>query len=163
MRSTLLTPSTRRLARHASANTPRTAACALSAGLDIGFSLFLMAVMATLIAGTLPRPVTELLVANLDAVGFLFVVLGRSELFTEQTTLPVLDGKASVGALARTWGVVYAGNLLGAAFAGLPRLELPIEGGRADRQRARLSGAAGQHGRDTALPALHGGDDAADD
>ena len=97
---------------------------AFSGGLDIGFSLFLMAVMTT--AGDqLPRPVRELLVAAMYAVGFLFVVLGRSELFTEHTTLavlPVLSGHASWRALLRLWVAVYLANLAGAAgFAG-PRL-----------------------------------------
>ena len=49
-----------------------------------------MAVMRTLTEGALAEPVVELLVANMYAVGFIFVVLGRSELFTEQTTLAVL-------------------------------------------------------------------------
>jgi len=96
----------------------------LSAGLDIGFGPLLMAVMITLSAGQLPDPITEILMANLYAVGFVFVVMGRSELFTEHTTLavlPVLDRKASVAALARLWGVVYVANLIGgtafAAFA----------------------------------------------
>lgn len=97
---------------------------ALSAGLDIGFGPLLMAVMITLSSGQLPEPVTELLLANLYAVGFVFVVMGRSELFTEHTTLavlPVLDGQASVGSLARLWGIVYVANIIGgmafAAFA----------------------------------------------
>ena len=38
----------------------------------------------------------------------------------------------------------------------LPRLELAVEGRRADRQRAGLPGPAGQHDRDAALPALPG-------
>jgi formate/nitrite transporter FocA (FNT family) len=91
---------------------------ALSAGLDIGFSLFLMAIMRTKAAGVLPEPVVLILVANMYAVGFIFVVLGRSELFTEQTTLavlPVLGGRASVGALLRLWLIVYVANLIGAA------------------------------------------------
>lgn len=95
----------------------------LSAGLDIGFSLFLIAVARTQVEGVLSKPVVELLAANMAAVGFIFVVVGRSDLFTEQTTLavlPVLNGKASVGELARTWAVVYAANLIGTAvFAGL--------------------------------------------
>ena len=96
----------------------------LSAGLDIGFGPLLMAVVITLAAGQLPDPVTEILMANLYAVGFVFVVMGRSELFTEHTTLavlPVLDRQASVAALGRLWGVVYVANLIGgtafAAFA----------------------------------------------
>ncbi len=95
----------------------------LSAGLDLGFSLLLMAVMRTRAEGLLPPPVVDLLVANMYAIGFIFVVVGRSELFTEQTTLavlPVLGRRAGVGALLRLWGVVYVANTLGAAaFAGL--------------------------------------------
>jgi formate-nitrite transporter family protein len=105
----------------------------LSAGLDVSFSLLLMAVMRTLTEGELPHAVSEILVANMYAAGFIFVVLGRSELFTEHTTLavlPVIDGRASVRQLGRLWGLVYAANLIGAAafaaalaFLG-PRLEI---------------------------------------
>jgi formate/nitrite transporter FocA (FNT family) len=95
----------------------------LSAGLDIGFSLFLMAVAATHGEGALPRPVERLLVSSLSSVGFIFVILGRSELFTEQTTLavlPTLSGRSSVAKLLRLWGVVWVSNVIGAAlFAGL--------------------------------------------
>ncbi len=90
----------------------------LSAGLDIGFSLFLMAVMMTQVEGHLSRPLAAILSANMYAIGFLFVILGRSELFTEQTTLavlPVLNRQASLADLARTWVVVYVANLLGTA------------------------------------------------
>jgi formate/nitrite transporter FocA (FNT family) len=91
----------------------------LSAGLDASFSLLLMAIMVTLTTGRLPEPVSEILVANMYAVGFLFVVMGRSELFTEHTTLavlPVLDGRASIRQLGRLWGLIYVSNLTGAAI-----------------------------------------------
>jgi formate-nitrite transporter family protein len=94
----------------------------LSAGLDVGFSVLLMAVMLTLVGGTLPAPVVEILVANMYSVGFIFVILGRSELFTEHTTLaflPVLNQRASIGALARLWGLIYGSNLIGAAIFAL--------------------------------------------
>jgi formate/nitrite transporter FocA (FNT family) len=95
----------------------------LSAGLDAGFSLFLMAVVLTKTEGVLPEPIVSLLVANMYAVGFIFVILGRSELFTEQTTLavlPTLSGNATVGALLRLWVVVFTANTIGAAgFAAL--------------------------------------------
>jgi formate-nitrite transporter family protein len=94
----------------------------LSAGLDVSLSLLLMAVMRTLTEGELPHAVSEILVANMYAAGFIFVVLGRSELFTEHTTLavlPVIDGRASLRQLGRLWGLVYVSNLIGAAaFAG---------------------------------------------
>jgi formate-nitrite transporter family protein len=96
---------------------------ALSGGLDVGFSLFLMAVVYTIAHGRLSQPVVTLLVANMYSVGFIFVIVGRSELFTEQTSLavlPVLRRKASLQSLARLWGVVYVANLIGAtAFAGM--------------------------------------------
>lgn len=91
----------------------------LSAGLDIGFGPFLMVVVVALFAGRETEPLVRLLTANAYAVGFIFVILGRSELFTEHTALavlPVLDGKASVGALGRLWGLVWISNLIGALF-----------------------------------------------
>ena len=95
----------------------------LSAGLDIGFGVFLVAIAMSRLDGTLPKVVSELLLAAMYAVGFVFVVVGRSELFTEQTTLavlPVLNGKASASALLRVWGVIYVANLIGTAiFAAL--------------------------------------------
>lgn len=94
-------------------------ASGLSAGLDVGFSLFLMAVAVTSAEGQMPRPVERMLVANLYSVGFIFVVIGRSELFTEQTALavlPTLAGQSSIRSLLRLWGVVWAANVIGAAI-----------------------------------------------
>lgn len=88
----------------------------LSAGLDVGFSLLLMAVVLTLFQGVFAPAVVEILVANMYSVGFIIVILGRSELFTEHTTLaflPVLNGRATVGALARLWGLIYISNIFG--------------------------------------------------
>jgi formate/nitrite transporter FocA (FNT family) len=66
------------------------------------------------------------------SVGFLFVVIGRSELFTEQTTLavlPVLKGSATLTQLLRLWGIVYVANLIGAGcFAFLAVLIGPSSG-----------------------------------
>jgi formate/nitrite transporter FocA (FNT family) len=90
----------------------------LSAGLDVSLGLLLMAVMRTLTEGVLSKPVSEILVAMMYASGFLFVVLGRTELFTEHTTLavlPVLDGRASLKQLLRLWALIYVANQTGAA------------------------------------------------
>lgn len=104
----------------------------LSAGLDLGFSVLLMAVMLSLVEGELPAPVQEILIANMYAVGFVFVIIGRSELFTEHTTLavlPVLDGQASMALLGRLWGLVYGSNLVGAAaFAAMVAVVGPALG-----------------------------------
>ncbi|MDZ7731471.1 MAG: formate/nitrite transporter family protein [Natrialbaceae archaeon] len=88
----------------------------LSAGLDIGFGPLMMAVVLTLSTGGYGDLGTELLLASVYSIGFMFVIMGRSELFTEHTTLaviPVLDGKASLGELGRLWVLVYVGNVVG--------------------------------------------------
>lgn len=88
----------------------------LSAGLDIGFGPFLMVVIMSLPRGNFPNFLVDILIANAYAVGFIIVVLGRSELFTEHTTLaviPVLHREASLSELGRVWGIVYTSNLVG--------------------------------------------------
>lgn len=94
---------------------------ALSAGLDVGFSVLLMGVVWTQTHGHLPPPVVNMLVAASYVVGFVFVIIGRSELFTEQTTLavlPVLRGKATIAQLTRLWAIVLFGNMVGAIAFG---------------------------------------------
>ncbi len=82
--------------------------------------------------GDLDPLVTRLLLANAYAVGFVFVVMGRSELFTEQTTLavlPILHRRAGITDLGRLWLIVYVGNLCGAiVFAAIAAVLLPAAG-----------------------------------
>jgi formate/nitrite transporter FocA (FNT family) len=94
---------------------------ALAAGLSMGFSLLGEAVLRSHLPDAPWRP----LVAKLGySFGFLFVILGRQQLFTENTLvaiLPVLarPGRETLGRAARLWAVVLAGNVVGAAlFAG---------------------------------------------
>src|SRR3954465_4603171 len=91
----------------------------LAAGLSMGFS---MAAEGTLRAH-LPDTLWAPLVTKLGyAVGFLIVVLGRQQLFTEQTltaVLPVLGGNRHHGTLAnlaRVWAVILLANLIGVAI-----------------------------------------------
>ena len=91
----------------------------LAAGLDIGWGPFAMAVNLTLTEGVLSRPVQALLTASFYAIGFVFVVLGRSIMFTEQTTsavLPLLVRRASIGQLLRLWVLVLVANVFGGAL-----------------------------------------------
>ena len=57
------------------------------------------------------------------SIGFMIVVFGRSELFTEHATLailPFLSRQTTHRKIGRLWALVYAGNLVGgAAFAAL--------------------------------------------
>lgn len=87
-----------------------------SCGLDISFGPFMMVAMLTMLSGTVADPIVRTIMPILYTFGFIFVILGRSELFTEHTTLavlPVLDGHESVSNLARLWTIVYSGNIIG--------------------------------------------------
>ncbi len=94
----------------------------LSAGLDVGFSVFLMAVVSTGLKELIAEPILQLILGSMYSVGFIFVILGRSELFTEHTTLavlPFLRGEAPFSSLIRLWIIVYFSNLLGAGLFSL--------------------------------------------
>lgn len=89
---------------------------ALAAGLAMGFSLVAQGVLHAHIPDAPWRP----LVASLGySVGFLIVILGSQQLFTENTltaVVPLLarrDGR-TLRNVARLWTVVLLGNLLGA-------------------------------------------------
>lgn len=62
-------------------------------------------------------------VSNLGyTVGFLIVILGRLQLFTENTITPVLQlflvpTRRSLMLIARLWGIVFTANLVGCAAA----------------------------------------------
>jgi formate/nitrite transporter FocA (FNT family) len=89
--------------------------------LDVGFTLFAISIFASLYGWAVDDPTFRMTMALLYSVGYVFVVIGGSELFTEHTTLavlPVLDGQSTVGKLARLWGLVYSGNIVGAAAFG---------------------------------------------
>lgn len=88
----------------------------IAAGLCIGFSM----VAEGLIRIGLPDTAWRPLVDNLGySMGFLIVILGRQQLFTENTltaVLPVMAHKTRVDVtcMLRLWGVVFAANLVGA-------------------------------------------------
>lgn len=90
----------------------------LAAGLSMGFSL----VAQGLLQAHLPDAFWRPLVVKLGySVGFLIVILGRQQLFTENTLTPILvllarpRGSVLLNVL-RLWSVVLATNLLGALF-----------------------------------------------
>lgn len=93
----------------------------VAAGLSISFSLLAEAVLRTHLPDTPWRP---LLSALGFPVGFLMVVLGRQQLFTESTITMVLPVMARPTAsnfrrLARVWSIVLLANLAGTLVAAL--------------------------------------------
>lgn len=88
----------------------------LAAGLSMGFSL----VGQGLLRAHLPESDWRPLIVNLGySLGFLIVVLGRQQLFTENTLtvilpLMILRDKATLRNVARLWTTVLLANLVGA-------------------------------------------------
>lgn len=92
----------------------------LGAGLTIAFSAFGGAFLASLVP---PRFAGAATAAGYP-LGFLFVVLARSQLFTENTLEPVLPlleepSRATLAKVLRLWSIVLATNLAGAALIAL--------------------------------------------
>ena len=87
----------------------------LGAGLSMGFSFLMLAV----IRGYLPDSPWRILVSGFGyTTGFMIVVLGRQQLFTESTltaVLPVLTARTtgSVLKMLRLWIVVLIANIVG--------------------------------------------------
>ncbi|SHG95878.1 Formate/nitrite transporter FocA, FNT family [Flavobacterium micromati] len=89
---------------------------ALIAGLEIGFSYFLLCTLYYLLTGTYEETTIFKMFSFVYPIGFIFVILGKSALFTEQTsvlTLPVLNGQQSIWDLLRIWALVILGNVVG--------------------------------------------------
>lgn len=88
----------------------------LAAGLSMGFSLMAEGVLRSKLPDTPWRP---LLTKFGYSVGFVLVILGRQQLFTENTLTPMLPlfakrDRKTLFCVARLWSVVLASNLLGA-------------------------------------------------
>ena len=88
----------------------------LAAGLSMGFS----AAAEAMLRAHLPDAPWRPLITKLGySVGFLIVILGRQQLFTENTLTPVLpvlrrrDAK-TLGNMLRLWAIVLVANLIGA-------------------------------------------------
>jgi len=93
----------------------------LSAGLEVGFSILIIGVIYTLFKNESSNGQLTLMMALFYPVGYIFVIVGRSELFTEHTTLatlPVMNGETTIGSLAKLWTIVYLGNLVGGYIFG---------------------------------------------
>lgn len=61
-------------------------------------------------------------------LGFIAVIIGRAQLFTENTLYPVilvLDEKRHLGNMLRLWGVVFTSNVVGALLFALLAVKAP--------------------------------------
>ncbi len=93
----------------------------VAAGLSISFSLLAQSLLRLHLPDA---PWRGLLSSFGYSVGFLMVVLGRQQLFTETTitaVLPVMAEfrAANVARMLRMWGIVWLANTIGTLFAAL--------------------------------------------
>ncbi|WP_223472154.1 MULTISPECIES: formate/nitrite transporter family protein [unclassified Pseudomonas] len=108
---------------------------ALAAGLTMGLSLMAMG----LLNSRLPDHEGFKVIASFGyCAGFLAVILGRQQLFTENTltaVLPIMSKPTlgNFGRLLRLWGVVLVGNLCGTLLVAYVMLHLPIFDQRTDQ------------------------------
>ena len=107
----------------------RSVSALLLSGLAAGLAMGLSLMTEGLLRAHLPEAPWRDLVSKLGyAVGFLVVVLGRQQLFTENTLTPILPllynrDMQTFGRVARLWALVLAANVAGtwavaAVFAG---------------------------------------------
>jgi formate/nitrite transporter FocA (FNT family) len=120
----------------------------IAAGLSMGFSLVAEALLTTY----LPEARWSRLVTKLGySLGFIIVVLGRQQLFTENTltvVLPLLQRKtaAVTGNVLRLWAVVLLANLIGASLVALAIVRAPTFDLEVQATAARLGQEAVAHG-----------------
>lgn len=89
---------------------------ALAAGLSIGFSVV---VQGELYSRLPTQPMRDLISPLGYTIGFLIVIVGRQQLFTENTLTPILvlihkRNLRTLGRVVRLWGIVLAANVAGA-------------------------------------------------
>jgi formate-nitrite transporter family protein len=91
---------------------------ALAAGFDIAAGIVVMALLISLLQHRFGRPAAEVAGALGFGVGFVFLIVGRGELFTENFLVPIAglddDGeKSSWASLAKLWTISPVFNILG--------------------------------------------------
>jgi len=125
----------------------------IAAGLSMGFSM----VAEGLLRAHLPDADWRPLVVKLGySVGFLIVVLGRQQLFTENTLTPILPllkhkKRSVLGNVGRLWAVVLLANLVGAAVFAWVVARTPAFDESAKQSFLDLGKEAMRHGPGTAL------------
>ena len=139
----------RRLAREPAA----LAATGFAGGLDVSFGLLAVIVTTGALTTVMPDDPAHVLGSLTFGFAFVFITLGRAELFTENFLIPVgavYAGRSTISRLLRMWGVTFganaAGLLLFAAIFGVSGVlepsALDAVGALADTQVQRDAWAA---------------------
>lgn len=125
----------------------------LAAGLSMGFSMIAEGLLHAYLPDSYWRP----LVAKFGySAGFLIVILGRQQLFTENTLTPILPllqrkAVATLGNVLRLWIIVLIANLLGALIVALVAARTNAFDPHVREAFAAIGNKAMEHGFGTTL------------
>ena len=95
------------------------AATGLLGGFHVTLGLMALVVVTGALAGVMAQPAAHVLGSLTFGIGFVFLTIGRSELFTENFLIPVaavLSGHASWRSVGRLWAITLVLNLAGIAL-----------------------------------------------
>jgi formate/nitrite transporter FocA (FNT family) len=119
--------------RHGEEELRRPASSLLWSGVAAGVTMMSSVIAEAALLHKIPAGVPgREAIADLGySIGFIMVVLGRLQLFTEQTVVAVLPvmarpGRAQFAATARLWVIVFLANMIGAAAAAAINLHLNL-------------------------------------
>jgi formate-nitrite transporter family protein len=93
-------------------------ATGFAGGADIMLGVLALCATTGAVGGSVPSPVAHLIGSLAFGLGFVFLVVGRGELFTENFLIPVgatIARRASLPRLLRLWGVTVLANYSGIA------------------------------------------------
>lgn len=134
-----------------------TLALGVLAGAFIAFGAMFFTVVVT--GSELGYGPTRLLGGAAFSLGLVLVVIGGAELFTGNSLIVMAwaSGDISLGALLRNWGIVYAGNLIGAvATAVMVHLSGTLSAGGGGVGETAVAIAAGKLALDPAQAFVRG-------
>lgn len=114
---------------------------AFAGGMSVSFGAIAMIMAAAAVGGGIDSPSTALLVGALVfPVGFIILLVGKTELFTENFLLPVaavIKGRGNLRQLGSLWAITLSCNLLGSVvFAFLISRDQVLAPGPADEMIA---------------------------
>src|SRR3712207_4255025 len=91
-------------------------ATGLVGGVDVMIGVMALTVVSGALAVSLPEQIAHLGGSLFFGIGFVLLIVGRSELFTENFLVPVgavLRGRRTTKDLVRLWGITMVANLAG--------------------------------------------------